>query len=378
MLRMAASDFKSAGHEVTVLLDYRISKLNPPINVDCTVPVFHSDEPKRFLSSLASINDASYIIAAETGQILQNHVALMEQTGKVSLNCKSSAIQQVADKAKLQETLRKNQVNTPKTLVFGLDSELTVIKRAINEELCYPIIFKPADGISCSGLSIVKDDSQVASAVGKIKAGSSAKQFVVQEFIVGTAASVSLLVSDGQALAISLNKQNVNVASPEQTSSYLGGCVPFDHSLKQEAFFMAQKAAECFSGLRGYVGVDFVLGKDEPFIVDVNPRLTTSYIGLSQTACFNVAQALIYAVSKSLLPTNFEIDKFTCFEKVESAKPTVAAFEESSRVAAVVSPPFPLADNGKAVSLVAGHGQSAEQAGLNLEEAKKRLLDIVS
>ena len=32
MLRTVVSDFKAAGHEVTVLLDARISKLNPPID----------------------------------------------------------------------------------------------------------------------------------------------------------------------------------------------------------------------------------------------------------------------------------------------------------------------------------------------------------
>jgi tyramine---L-glutamate ligase len=376
-LRTVASDFKAAGHEVTILLDDRISKLNPPINADCTVPVIYPEEITRFLTSLASINDASYIIAPETGQILESYVALMEKTGKISLNSQSSAIKQVANKINLQKILQKNQVNTPDSLVFNLDENLTAIKREIKEKLCYPIIFKPADGVSCSGLSIVNDDSQIKSAIEKIKAESSVKQFIVQEFIIGKAASVSLLVSNGKALAISLNKQNVNVAFPNTTSSYHGGCVPFNNSLKEEAFLMAEKAVECFSGLRGYVGVDFVLGKDKPFVVDVNPRLTTSYVGLSQTVSFNVSQALIDAVSRSRLPTNFETKGFTCFEKVESTKPTDAAFKQLSKVAAVLSPPFTLDDSDKAVSMVDGHGRSLKIACLHLEEAKKCLLDTI-
>ena len=377
ILRTVASDFKAAGHDVTVLLDDRISKLNPPINADCTVPVIYPEETTRFLTSLASINDASYIIAPETGQILESYVALMEKTCKISLNCQSNAIKQVANKNILKEILQKNNVNTPDSIVFSIDENLTAIKRGIKEKLCYPVIFKPADGVSCSGLSIVNKDSQIISAIEKIEAESSAKQFVVQEFIIGEAASVSLLVSNNKALAISLNKQNVNVASPNKTSSYLGGFVPFDNSLKEETFLLAEKAVECFSGLRGYVGVDFVLGKDKPFVVDVNPRLTTSYVGLSQTVSFNVAQAIIDSVSRSRLPTNFETKGFTCFEKVESTKPTEAAFKRLSRVAAVVSPPFTLPDSDKAVSMVDGHGRSLKQASLRLEEAKKCLLDII-
>ena len=377
MLRTAASDFKAAGHDVTVLLDDRISKLNPPINADCTVPVIYPEETKRFLTSLASVNDASYVIAPETGQILESYVALMEKTGKISLNSQSNAIKQVANKANLQEVLKKNDVNTPNSLVLSLDENLTSVKEAIKEKLYYPLVFKPVDGVSCSGLSIVDNDSHIASAIEKLKAGSTAKQFIVQEFIIGEAASVSLLISDGKALAISLNKQNVNLASTTKTSSYLGGCVPFDNSLREEAFLMAEKAVECFSGLRGYVGVDFVLGKDKPFVVDVNPRLTTSYVGLSHIVGFNVAQALIDAVSRSRLPTNFEAKGFTCFEKVESTKPSNSGFKRLSKLSAVVSPPFMLADSDKAVSIVDGHGRFLKQAGLHLEEAKKCLLDIV-
>ena len=106
----------------------------------------------------------------------------------------------------------------------------------------------------------------------------------------------ALLCSRGKALAISLNKQNVKLAAPEAVSSYEGGAVPFDHPLKHEAFRVAEKVVESFPGLRGYVGVDLVLAEDKPFVVDVNPRLTTSYVGLSRVAGFNVAEAMINAV----------------------------------------------------------------------------------
>ena len=72
MLRKVVSDFKDAGHEVTVLLDNRLSNLNPPLNADCKVPVFYFEEPKEILTSLAKINDAIYVIAPETGKTLQS------------------------------------------------------------------------------------------------------------------------------------------------------------------------------------------------------------------------------------------------------------------------------------------------------------------
>ena len=113
-----------------------------------------------------------------------------------------------------------------------------------------------------------------------MKAESANQHFIVQEFIEGEMVSVSLLCAKEEARAISLNQQNVKICTPDEVSSYEGGVVPFDHRLKQEAFKAAEKVAECFPGLRGYVGVDLILSKDKPFVVDVNPRLTTSFVGI--------------------------------------------------------------------------------------------------
>ncbi len=47
MLRSVTSDFKEAGHQVTVLLDMRILLLNPPLDADCTVPVLPGEETPK-------------------------------------------------------------------------------------------------------------------------------------------------------------------------------------------------------------------------------------------------------------------------------------------------------------------------------------------
>ncbi len=378
MLRSIVTDFKSAGNEVTVLLDARLSKLNPPIVADYIIPVFYPEEAEKLLINAAKINDAVYVIAPETGQTLQSLVELVESVGKVSLNCDARAIQKVADKAVLYEMLKKNGLATPNTVMLNVDVGLAEVEQIIRSKFSYPVVFKPVDGVSCGGLSIVKEGAQVEKAVAKIKAESAGKHFIVQEFTDGEAASVSVLCTGGKALAISLNRQNVKVAGPEAVSSYEGGTVPFNHPLKQEAFSVGEKVAESFSGLRGYVGVDLVLVKDKPFVVDVNPRLTTSYVGLCRVAAFNVAEALVNAVLKRKLPTKQEIGGFVYFSKVETRKPTVSAFEKAAQITEVVSPPFPLDDNDKACSLVAGQGESLDNSRLRFEEAKKRLLNIIS
>jgi len=378
MLRTVVADFKAAGHEVTVFLDARLSKLNPPIASDCIVPILYAQEAEKFLAKAAKTNDAVYVIAPETGQTLQSLVQLVEQTGKPSLNCEADAIQKVADKTVLAETLKNSCLPAPETIAFDFNSSLAKVKSTIKNKLGYPVIFKPADGVSCSGLSLVKQDAQVENALAKISCESAGKHFIVQDFIRGVAVSVSLLCSGTEALPLSLNRQNVKLAAPEASSSYEGGIVPFDHPLKREAFMLAEKVARSFPGLRGYVGVDLVLAEDLPFVVDVNPRLTTSYVGLSRVAGLNVAQAIVNAVLKNRLPARHRSHGFFFSSKVESSKPPVSAFQKAARISGVVSPPFPLEDSLKAISLVAGHGGTLQDAQLGFEEAKKRLLNIIS
>jgi predicted ATP-grasp superfamily ATP-dependent carboligase len=376
MLRCVVSDFKAAGHEVTVLLDDRLSRLNPPIDADCIVPVSYDSEPKRFFSNIAKINDAIYIIAPETGQTLQSLVQVAEHTGKVSLNCESSAIAKTADKTILHQTLQKLIV-TPKTDILNVEDNSTKAKRTIKKELGYPVVVKPADGVSCSGLSLIKEEAQIEKAIAKIRAESSTKCFIAQEYIDGETASVSLLSTGKEAFAISLNKQHVTLADPDGTSSYEGGAVPLDHPLKQEALSLAEKVVESISGLRGYVGVDLVLAEDMAYVCDVNARLTASYVGLHEVAGFNVAEALVNAVLKGKLPKKTGNRWYACFSKMESQKPTLTTFQKAAALSAVVSPPFPLNGNAKVCSMLVGNGASLKEATVHLEEAKKRLLNII-
>jgi predicted ATP-grasp superfamily ATP-dependent carboligase len=49
----------------------------------------------------------------------------------------------------------------------------------------------------------------------------------------------------------------------------------------------------------GYVGVDLVLGEaddgKDDVVIEVNPRLTTSYVGLRRLVCGNLAAAMLAA-----------------------------------------------------------------------------------
>jgi predicted ATP-grasp superfamily ATP-dependent carboligase len=239
------------------------------------------------------------------------------------------------------------------------------------------VIFKPLQGVGCCGLSAVRNESQVAAAVSKIRKESAGTHFVAQELIKGTATSVSLVSTGSEALGLSLNRQDVTIGAPDASSSYNGGLVPFDSSLSAEAFAVAEKTVKSFRSLRGYVGVDLVLTGEEAVVVEVNPRLTTSYIGLRRVANFNVAQAIVNAVLKGELPANVENDGYEYFSKVETSQPTTDVLQKTYGLKDVASPPFPVSANGKACALVASHGATLNQAMSRFRAAKKRLDSII-
>ena len=69
---------------------------------------------------------------------------------------------------------------------------------------------------------------------------------------------------------------------------YLGGSLPLPHALASRATRLAQQAVAALPDPLGYVGVDLVLGADadgaDDYVIEINPRLTTSYIGLRAAA----------------------------------------------------------------------------------------------
>ncbi len=373
MLSSLVSDFKAAGHGVTTLFDSRLRAFDPPLEADHIVSISSSNELNSNLKKLAGAVDAVYVIAPESGHTLQSLVELVEASGGLSLNSQINAIAETSNKKIMNEVLEKKGLVVPETVVIDLDEDVKSIIQLLGE-LDFPLLFKPVDGASCSGLSIVKDGNHVNSAVKKIARESSSKHFVAQNLIRGINVSVSVLSTGEKALPITLNKQIVTLASPHEESSYNGGVVPFDHALQEEALKAAQDAVVSVRGLKGYIGVDMVLTSDGPVVIEINPRLTTSYVGLRRAIELNLAQGIVDAVLWGQLPGHVQREGCAVFSKVEV--PPVS--EDFSRIFAfkeIVSPPFPVVVNEPAYALLATHSGELEDAQTALCSARKRLLN---
>jgi predicted ATP-grasp superfamily ATP-dependent carboligase len=126
---------------------------------------------------------------------------------------------------------------------------------------------------------------------------------ILQEYVPGRPVSVSFLAGAGELFALPAVEQ---VLSADGHFRYQGGRLPLPEELDRRARRLAERAVRAVEGLHGYFGVDLVLGDAEDgledFAIEINPRLTTSYVGLRRLARFNLAEGLLAVTTGALLP----------------------------------------------------------------------------
>jgi hypothetical protein len=116
----------------------------------------------------------------------------------------------------------------------------------------------------------------------------------LEEFCPGSAVSVACLAGPREVVALAPCRQRL---SNDGRLAYLGGALPLDASLARRAARLAVRAIEALDRPLGYLGVDLALGDDRlgagDVVIEINPRLTTSYVGLRALARENLAAATL-------------------------------------------------------------------------------------
>jgi predicted ATP-grasp superfamily ATP-dependent carboligase len=118
-----------------------------------------------------------------------------------------------------------------------------------------------------------------------------------EEFVPGLAASVAVLCGPAGNHSLPTCQQRL---SADGRFTYLGGRLPLEPPLDQRARRLAEAAVAALPQPRGYIGVDLVLGDaadgSGDRVIEINPRLTTSYVGLRAAAKSNLAAAMLAVV----------------------------------------------------------------------------------
>jgi predicted ATP-grasp superfamily ATP-dependent carboligase len=279
-------------------LDPRFEERIPGLNrntlpADDVVRALQGGHEETYLSLLAQC-DTALVLAPETNGILSKLTAQAEAAGIPLLGSCSSAVATAGNKVACNRILHQAELPTPETRTARFASA-----RQVAEDMGCPLVIKPIDGVGSEGVFRVDSLSDLPATLEKIRSVTSQEKILIQSFVGGVPASVSLLAAEGRCLPLSLNRQLMEGSMPFQ---YLGSQVPFHHRAEGYALQLACAAVSRIDGLNGYVGVDLVLEDERAQLIEINPRLTTSYIGLRQVAQINLAEAIWKACVRRILP----------------------------------------------------------------------------
>jgi predicted ATP-grasp superfamily ATP-dependent carboligase len=227
--------------------------------------------------------DYALLIAPETDGILRARCEWAAEAGVPLLSSSVSGVALTGDKLELAGLWKRHGVPTPRTIPFGSGWDH------------YPAVLKPRDGAGSQATFLVRSAQEVPAVQAAYRAaGFHDERMVWQEFVAGQPASVSFLIGPRTVIPLPPATQQL---SDDGHFRYRGGELPIPRDRAARATRIGSQAVQCVPGLLGYVGVDVILGEatdgSQDLAVEINPRLTTSYVGLRQLARFNLAEAML-------------------------------------------------------------------------------------
>ncbi len=303
MLCAAVDDFNKWGNaRVYTTLDKRLP--DTPLTAD-SISFIDPASYNKSIHRLAKECDFALIIAPESNGILASLNKQMEDNGIVSLGCERDAINTTGDKWEFCQKLLGAGLPVPASVC---SDKYNVIENALKTG--FPLVIKPVDGIGCEGVNLVRDMDMLRTVLEHDP--SYADRTLLQEYIRGEHLSLSILSTNKEFVFLSLNKQYINEGAPFK---YLGGEIMPPPYAGDELHNIIERILEVIPGLVGYFGVDLIRTEKGYKIIEINPRLTTSYVGLRKVIDINLAEAMFDAVTKGVLPESVKIKANKVFGK---------------------------------------------------------------
>ena len=199
---------------------------------------------------------------------LHDRCRWVEQAGGRLLGPASALVALASDKHATAEYLSTRGVAVPRALPWRLASRCRRIRvsRGLNR-----------DGAGSQGVFRIENASDVSADASRPRR--------LETFCPGTAASVACLCGPRDVVPLVPCRQRL---SDDGCFAYSGGSLPLAPEFATRSAWLARRTVAALPQPLGYLGVDLVLGDDtaggEDFVIEINPRLTTSYVGLRACA----------------------------------------------------------------------------------------------
>jgi predicted ATP-grasp superfamily ATP-dependent carboligase len=230
--------------------------------------------------------DAAWVIAPETDGILLRLTEMIEHHNKILLGCGSNSIKQCTSKAASYQLLKTLPHPTPITYDWQAWQTLKASQQ-LGTWVC-----KQDDGVGAEDSACFEDNIVLNTFMQPRQ-----HSHVIQPYIHGQTASISMLCKQGKAWLMSANIQktehstsrNMEATQFIYTGSIVNGMVEHWQAFEK----IAQQIALALPDLSGYVGVDVIVNDEAIWVLEINPRLTSSYPALTEAIGCNPAKLVI-------------------------------------------------------------------------------------
>jgi len=184
-------------------------------------------------------------------------------------------IELLSNKYTAVQSLRECGITVPSTKLIkahgGVDEE----------KITLPAVLKPTLLTGAACIEVVKNASELAEALQSVTKCSSESEVVVQEFVEGVHGSILAFYDTNNVKLYSANLQFIS--STNRKLKFSGGLTSLrSREFKAQAKDVANKLKKCFPSLYGFVGMDVVWSSGKTFVVEVNPRPTTTIVSLAK------------------------------------------------------------------------------------------------
>lgn len=295
---LSADTHGSAQPTVSVLWDHR---LPPPYWSGADVCLVRdAAETAEQFARLAAAADWTVVIAPEFEGHLKHWCEAVNLGGGRWLGGPMDLVRLAADKHATAQFLESCGVPVPAGVAIGPGD-------AWPDDIGLPAVLKPRFGAGAIGVRRVEaadllaaiEAAQCLSDGNTIHTGPLGRPWRLETFWPGLPASVSVLSGPAGAFVLPPTQQ---VLAGESGMQYQGGRWPLESNLRCRAMQLAARVIECLHaqsiGPLGYFGIDLVLGDaadgSRDAVIEVNPRFTTSYVGLRAASQVNLASVMLH------------------------------------------------------------------------------------
>ncbi|MDQ0590695.1 ATP-grasp domain-containing protein [Variovorax paradoxus] len=231
-----------------------------------------------FVARQSVLHDLVWLVAPETGGLLARFQRIVGNARW--LGCSAEAIELTAGKKATLAHLAAHGVQTP--LAFANAPEIA------------RWVVKPDDGAGGVATHVhARHADALEDQALRTHAGAT---LTLEPWIDGEALSVSLLCTAQNAEMLSINRQSISIDATGRLSFdgvHVDAAGHGDPRWRPLAALAAQ-VAHAVPGLHGFAGIDLVWHPQRgPVVIEVNPRVTCAYVGLSAALGRNLAAELL-------------------------------------------------------------------------------------